>query len=297
MEFALGGEPFSGYPSFSAPDALAEHMAETGIDIFLAANNHIYDRGLSGAERTLEQYRALAAKYGTSFVGLASDKEEKERNMPLMLNVKGMKLAFLNFTYATNGGRREGWPKVCYMDERKDIRNAIEAAREAKADIIIALPQWGEEYMLNHSAEQKEMAQWLTDQGVNIIIGTHPHVVQDCEILTGKLDGAKTQVIYSLGNAISNMSATNTQIELMASLRIVRHCNGDLEMLPLELDFLWCSRPGGFDDGYTVLPINEYIGKRSLWDNPSDYDNMIKSCRRVAEATGINTTDTKDIDE
>ena len=297
MEFALGGEPYSGYPSFSAPDALAEHMAETGIDIFLAANNHIYDRGLSGAERTLEQYRALAAKYGTSFVGLASDKEEKERNMPLMLNVKGMKLAFLNFTYATNGGRREGWPKVCYMDERKDIRNAIEAAREAKADIIIALPHWGEEYMLNHSAEQKEMAQWLIDQGVNIIIGTHPHVVQDCEILTGKLDGAKTQVIYSLGNAISNMSATNTQIELMASLRIVRHCNGDLEMLPLELDFLWCSRPGGFDDGYTVLPINEYIGKRSLWDNPSDYDNMIKSCRRVAEATGINTTDTKDIDE
>ena len=297
MEFALGGEPYSGYPSFSAPDALAEHMAELGIDIFLAANNHIYDRGLSGAERTLEQYRRLAAQYGTSFVGLASDEGEKEGNMPLILNIKGVKLAFLNFTYATNGGRREGWPKVCYMDERKDIRNAIETARKAKADMIIALPHWGEEYRLTHSAEQEEMAQWLTDQGVNIIIGTHPHVVQDSAVLSSRLDGAETQVIYSLGNAISNMSATNTQLELMASVRIVRHCNGDLELLPVELDFLWCSRPGGFDEGYTVLPIKEYIGRRSLWTNPSDYDNMMNSFRRVAEATGINTTDIKYINE
>jgi poly-gamma-glutamate synthesis protein (capsule biosynthesis protein) len=272
-------------------------MAELGIDIFLAANNHIYDRGLSGAERTLEQYRRLAAQYGTSFVGLASDEGEKEGNMPLILNIKGVKLAFLNFTYATNGGRREGWPKVCYMDERKDIRNAIETARKAKADMIIALPHWGEEYRLTHSAEQEEMAQWLTDQGVNIIIGTHPHVVQDSAVLSSRLDGAETQVIYSLGNAISNMSATNTQLELMASVRIVRHCNGDLELLPVELDFLWCSRPGGFDEGYTVLPIKGYIGRRSLWTNPSDYDNMMNSFRRVAEATGINTTDIKYINE
>lgn len=297
MEFSLGGEPYSGYPSFSAPDALAEHMAETGVDIFLTANNHIYDRGLSGAERTLEQYRSLCKKYGCSFIGMASDEREKAENTPLIVTIKGLKLAFLNFTYATNGGRRESWPKVCYMDDRKEIQKAIEKAREAKADMIIALPHWGEEYQLEHSAAQENMAQWLTDQGVNIIIGTHPHVVQDCAVLTGELDGVKTPVVYSLGNAISNMSAKNTQVELMAKARIVRHCNGDIELLPLDLIFLWCSRPGGFDRDYTVLPIMKYADKRDSWLSPTDYDNMMSSFRRVAEATGINIKEIKYIDE
>ena len=291
MEFALGGEPYSGYPSFSAPDALAEHMAEIGIDIFLAANNHIYDRGLSGAERTLEQYRQLCDRYGISHIGLASDEKEQTGNMPLIMNAKGLKLAFLNFTYATNGGRKKGWPKVCYMDDRNEIRKAIDKAREAEADIIIALPHWGEEYQLEHSAEQETMAQWLAENGVHIVVGTHPHVVQDCAIMSDSIRRAETQVVYSLGNAISNMSATNTQVGLMASLKVVRHCNGDIEMLPMELSFLWCSRPGGFNREYTVLPVKEYADKRGLWTSPADYDNMMSSVKRVAKATGISTTD------
>lgn len=297
MEFSLGGEPFSGYPAFSAPDCIAWHMAEIGTDVFLAANNHIYDRGRSGAERTIELFRSVGKKYGTKFTGIASDHKERDSNWPLIITDKGIRIAFLNFTYATNGGRRDGWPEICYMDEREEILSALEKAREKNADIIIALPHWGNEYQLTHSNEQQEVAEWLADNGADLIIGTHPHVVQDTTILTNGITGGKTYVAYSLGNAISNMSAPNTQLELMATSRIVRHHNGDIEILPLEFTFLWCSRPGGFDDNYTVLPIKQYSDKRKLWANPWDYEKMMNTYRKVVLETGIDTKDLTDTDE
>ena len=100
MEFSLGGKPYSGYPAFSAPDDIAEHMAEIGTDVFLTANNHIFDRGKAGAERTLEIYRKLGQTHGVTFTGLASDEKEHDWNQPLILNRKGIRIAFLNFTYA-----------------------------------------------------------------------------------------------------------------------------------------------------------------------------------------------------
>lgn len=291
MEFALGGEPYTGYPSFSAPDEIALYAAECGIDVFLAANNHIYDRGLSGAGRTLEIYRELSRTHGVHFTGIAADREEMQSTYPLMLHAKGISIAFLNFTYGTNGGRRAGWPEVCYMDDRRAIEDAMRMADERNADIIAALPHWGEEYRLRHSDSQEETAQWLSGRGADLIIGTHPHVVQDTAII----NAGKTFVAYSLGNAVSNMSAENTQLELMVTAMAVRHCNGDIELLTPQLKFLWCSRPGGFNGRYTVVPVDEYIGRREEWKGPWDYDKMIRTCRKVMKETGI--TDILNIDE
>ena len=281
MEFSLGGEPYTGYPAFSAPDELAVQAAESGIDVFLAANNHIYDRGQKGAERTLGTYRALAASHGIAYTGLASEEEEMRNIYPLILNIKGIRLALVNFTYATNGGRREGWPKVFYMDSRQEISDAMSRARNA--DITVVLPHWGEEYRLRHSPQQEALARSLADEGADFIIGTHPHVVQD----TAVINGGRTFVAYSLGNAVSNMSAENTQLELMVTVRAVRHLNGDIERLKPELKFLWCSRPGGFNNRYTVVPVEEYIGRRDEWKGAWDYDKMIRTYERVLKETGI----------
>ena len=285
MEFALGGEPYTGYPAFSAPDEIASYAVDCGIDLFLTANNHIFDKGKSGAERTMAIYRDLKRTYGISFTGLASDEVERSGNNPLIMNAKGIRLAFVNFTYGTNGGRREGWPKVNYMDDRQDIAAALDIAKEKGADITIALPHWGNEYELTHSPGQEETAAWLAENGVDFIIGTHPHVVQDT--MSIETSAGRTQVVYSLGNAVSNMSAENTQLELMATANIVRHCNGDIEVLPLELTFLWCSRPGGFNDSYTVVPVARYIGRRELWKGAWDYDKMMQTYSRVSQITGI----------
>ena len=281
MEFALGGEPYTGYPSFSAPDEIAIQMAENGIDIFLAANNHIYDRGRSGAERTLKIYKDLMDSHGVSFTGLSSCQADLDRNNPLMLIRKGFRLAFINFTYDTNGGKREGWPKVNYMDRKGEIADAIAKAGQQNADVVTALPHWGVEYMLSHSSEQEENAGWLISQGVDLIVGTHPHVIQDSTFMNG------CPVLYSLGNAVSNMSAAYTQLGLMAKIRIERDEYGEISICRPELTFLWCSHPGGFSREYTLIPVERYIGKKELWTNKTDYEKMISTYERARKATGI----------
>ena len=281
MEFTLAGEPYTGYPCFSAPDTLASYLADCGFDVFLAANNHIFDKGAKGAERTLEIYRRLSEDLGIRFTGLAGNEDELKLNNPLMLRAKGISIALLNFTYGTNIGTGSGWPATNYIGEKAKIAGAFSKAEEDDADYIIALPHWGVEYRLKHSQEQEDFARWLAENGADCIIGAHPHVVQDC----GLIDNVP--VAYSLGNAVSNMSAANTQLELMATIRIVRRHNGDLEMLPLDTEYLWCSRPGGYNGAYTVIPIAGYIERQELWQNKSDYDKMIATYERVRKETGI----------
>ena len=274
MEFTLGGEPYTGYPCFSAPDSFADYLAETGFDVFLAANNHIFDKGSSGAQRTLEIYQEMETEGRITFTGLAGNAEDRERRNPLIIKLKDISVAFINFTYGTNAGYQTVWPKTTYMGERKFIAEAMKKAEE-NADMTIVLPHWGTEYQLTHSQEQEELAKWLISHGADAIIGSHPHVVQDRTTI------GKTPVAYSLGNAVSNMSASNTQIELMATLRIVKTEGGDCILLPIEYTWLWCSRPGGYGNDYTVLPVEEQIDKKSQWQGQWEHDKMMATYSRV----------------
>lgn len=281
MEFTLAGGPYTGYPAFSAPDSYATYLAGCGFDIFLAANNHIFDKGSRGAMRTIEKYRELARSHGIRYCGIAADQEDYSRTYPLIINKKGISVAIVNFTYGTNLGADLHWPKVNYSSDRRALAEAMSKA--SKADFTLVLPHWGNEYELKHSQEQRETAQWLIDNGADMIIGTHPHVAQDFETISG------VQVAYSLGNAVSNMSAANTQVELMAEIRLVRKPDGDIVALPIEFTWLWCSRPGGFGNSYTVLPIKEQIVNRHEWKGAWEHDKMMTNYERVRKETGINT--------
>ena len=273
MEFTLAGEPYSGYPCFSAPDSYAEYLADCGFDIFLAANNHILDKGSEGAARTLEIYRRLEQEKGILITGIAEDVQVRTSNYPLLVRRKGIQLAFMNFTYGTNLGATDHWPKTNYLGKTSEIIQASEKAKEA--DFIISLPHWGPEYQTVHSYSQEKTARLLIENGTDLIVGTHPHVVQDTTFIKG------VPVIYSVGNAVSNMSAPDTQLELMVTVRFIRHGNGDLEMEQPELTWLWCSRPGGYDSYYTVIPVEEYIGTRDRWQGPWEYDKMVSTYERI----------------
>ena len=277
MEFTLSGEPYSGYPFFSAPDGFEKYLAECGFDIFLAANNHIFDKRAKGAERTLEKYRELSKSHGIRFTGLAGNEEELEKTTPLSIRVKGILLSFINFTYGTNLGCEKHWPKTNYERGRQRLTNAFKTAEDKNSDFIIALPHWGIEYKLTHCEEQEKLAEWMIGSGADAIIGTHPHVVQDYQEING------VPVVYSLGNAVSNMKDTNTQLGMMATLRIVRHSNGDLEMLSPSLKYIWCSLPGGYNNSFTVIPVEDFLGKRDLWHGKWDYDKMVKTYNRIIE--------------
>lgn len=269
MEFSLGGRPHSGYPQFSAPDSYAAYIAEDcGVDVFLIANNHILDRGKRGMRRTLHVYDSLGVKHSGA-------------EYPLMLSRKGLKIALINFSYGSNMRDDGSEPRMRLFD-KDEIRAAMDEARSQGADFILALPHWGNEYELSHSSTQEAWAEWLVENGADAIVGTHPHVVQDSTHIDGK------PVIYSLGNAVSNMSARNTRLGLIATLRFVRDpLSGDSHMLEPELDFSWCTLPGMLFDNYGTILIKEWATRRNEWLTPSDYDNMAATLRRVQSATGI----------
>ena len=269
MEFTLAGEPYSGYPSFSAPDSYASYLADLGFDVFLTSNNHIYDKGARGAERTIEVFREL----GVSIAGIASDEKMYDESLPLTLQCKGVSIAIVNVTYGTNVGSGKEWPKILRLSNKEALTKVLE--RAAECDITLVLPHWGPEYELRHSADQENDAKWLAAHGADAIIGAHPHVIQDIQHIDGVL------VMYSLGNAVSNMSAANTQMGLMARLRIVRYHNGSAKLLEPEYEMLWCSRPGGYCSHYTVLPVEEFIGTRSHWHGAWEYDKMIETRKRI----------------
>lgn len=274
MEVTFAGEPFTGYPCFSAPEEFAEEVAKAGFDIFLCANNHIFDRGAEGAQKTLEQYRKLKDKYGTAYTGLASDGEELAGTTPLILVMKGIRLAFMNFTYGTNSSGGSLFPTVNRLSDKELLETSLSKA--AEADFTLMLPHWGEEYILTHSKEQEKMAREMIESGADMIIGSHPHVVQDSTVIDG------VHVLYSLGNMVSNMSAPNTQLELMATISLIRDCNGDISVGKPVLTWLWCSRPGGYSiSDYIVVPVEDFIGRRDEWAGKWDYDKMVGTYERI----------------
>ena len=288
MEFTLAGRPYTGYPCFSAPDGYEDYVASCGVDVFLTANNHILDKGKNGLERTLSRYSDMESSGIVKHTGVSVTEVDDRMRFPLMVAVKGVRVALVNFTYGTNIKRDSDFPKV-HLTDKKEIEAAVRRARRAGAEFVIALPHWGTEYVLNHSSSQEALADWLAGIGCDAVIGAHPHVVQDCGQVSAFSDGSlkKVPVVYSLGNIVSNMSATNTQVGMIASLRIVTDEDGVKTMLPPRLTFTWCTRPGTLTDSYSTVPVKDFIDKKDLWKRPADHDNMVRSYLRVKSQTGI----------
>ena len=273
MEFALGGPPYTGYPAFSTPDSYAEYVARCGTDVFLTANNHILDRGTSGLRRTIRVYDRMADSLGIRYTGVGT--------APLLLHRRGLNIALVNFTYGTNVGPEVSYPDVMRMRE-EEVLASIDSAKRAGADFIVALPHWGEEYKLTHNQTQQKWAHMLAGAGCCAIVGAHPHVVQDTTHI------GTVPVIYSMGNAVSNMSAPNTRLELAVTLRFVHdHFTGQKRMLEPRIDWMWCTLPGRLTPSYATIFIKEWATRRSEWLIPGDYDNMMATLERVRAATGI----------
>ena len=283
MEFSLGGEPYTGYPCFSAPDSYAWTVAQhCGVDLFLTANNHILDRGTSGLKRTLDVYDKVRDSLGVLFTGTSRSRAEQEANSPAVISRKGIRIAFVNFTYGTNSGAGgTDWPRA-NMLEGAVIDSAFSRAKAQGADFIVAIPHWGNEYEFNHSSAQQHWAERMVKDGADVIVGGHPHIVQDSTHISG------VPVIYSIGNAVSNMSVPKTRMELMATLRFVRNYGtGEKIMLEPELDFMWCTLPGSLSDSYRTIFVNDFIGTRDQWLDPSDYSTMINVLDLVKSSTGV----------
>lgn len=219
LETTLAEKNFTGYPCFASPDAYAKALADAGFDLFLNANNHTLDRRDKGLRRTLDVLDSMRVDH----IGTYTDKSARERNIPFVRNINGFKVGFLNYTYGTNGIKIQGNVAVDYIDRDK-IAADIAATRKAGAELVVVLPHWGDEYHLVNNRNQASLAQYMLDNGADMVIGMHPHVIQPMEMRRHK-DGL-SPVVYSLGNFISGMRTTDTRGGAMVKITLGRDSAG-----------------------------------------------------------------------
>lgn len=216
QETPLGGEELglSSYPQFNSPTELGTQLAEMGFNLVSHANNHVLDAGETGLLNTLHFWQTLPQVT----VAGAFPNAEAAAQIPIV-EKDGVKIAFLAYTYGTNGlSLPTESPAIVELIDEEQMKTQITQA-ENLADITLVMMHWGVEYEPQANAEQKALAQLLADSDVEIIIGAHPHVIQEVETLT-QPDGGKCICFYSLGNFISAQDQPETMLGGMAGIRL-----------------------------------------------------------------------------
>ena len=211
--FAGSDVGYSSYPTFNTPDELAYELKDIGVDVLSTAGNHALDKGFDGLSRTID----VLNDADISHLGTYKSKEEQDKT--LIKYVKGLKIAFVNYTYGTNGIPVPSDKQFCVnlIDENL-MKEQIDRAKQEEPDIIIACMHWGTEYKTTQNSTQEDLADFLFKNGVDIILGTHPHVLEPMEKRTVTLDDGTTKdgfVIYSLGNFIADQNAEYTRTQLI----------------------------------------------------------------------------------
>lgn len=232
-----GGSDYSGFPAFNTPDALGDALKDAGFDLVSTANNHCLDRGYDGMVRTLDVLDNL----GLAHVGTyRSAVERAAQNGVHVADVGGIKVAFLSYTYGTNGiPLSKSHPDTVnilhtdYMSEAQVLDTAriaddLAAAEALSPDLIAVIVHWGVEYQTTQNEHQEEIADFLFDHGADVILGSHPHVLQPMETRTlTDRDGTTHTgfVCWSLGNFISSQNDEYTDTTVVLNLELTKNPN------------------------------------------------------------------------
>lgn len=230
LETTFAGEEkgYSGYPQFNTPDNLAYELKGIGLDVLTTAGNHALDTGYTGLSRTIDVLKDADISH------LGTYQSQEEQDKVLIKFVKGLKIAFVNYTYGTNGIPVPKDKTYCVNLINKElISKQLDVAKSQDPDIIIACMHWGNEYQTKQNSTQMELADFLIQNGADIILGTHPHVLQPYEKRTVNLEDGSTRngfVAYSLGNFISDQNAKYTRSSIILNLTITKHVDGTVSV-------------------------------------------------------------------
>jgi len=221
QESPYGGpdRAYTGYPMFSTPDQEGYDLMSLGFDIINLANNHMLDAGTKGYKRTIDFWKK---QENVTYIGGYTDKADYENIRVIEKN--GITIALLSYTYGTNGlslsSGSEMIIPLCDESGNDDIDRMTKKAREM-ADIVMVSMHWGNEDWFEPSALQKKQVEIMVNNGVDVIIGTHPHVLEPM-MWKERPDGGKTLVIYSLGNFLSGMLYIRNHVGGIAGFDIVK---------------------------------------------------------------------------
>lgn len=249
LETPIYKEGFNGYPSFCAPDSFLYAIRDAGFNILLFANNHSFDKGKKGAMYTLDLLDSLKITH----CGVYRNIQEREERYPIVVESNGIKIAILNYTYGTNGNNIPA-PMVVNLIDKPVIEEDIFKAKSKGADVIIACMHWGDEYIRIVPTRVQELSHWLIEQGVDHIIGNHPHIIQPIEIRENPETPDRHTVVYSTGNLVSNMSLRGTDGGMMVRMELKKIMNYT-RVSALEYLLTWIApkKSNGKRD-FTILP-------------------------------------------
>ena len=254
LETPIYKEGFNGYPSFCAPDSFLYAIRDAGFNVILFANNHCMDKGKRGALHTLDLLDSL----GISHCGVYRDIKEREERYPLVVESNGVNIAILNYTYGTNGNNIPS-PIVVNLIDKPTIEEDIFKARSKGADVIIACMHWGDEYVRIPPKRVQELSQWMIEQGVDHIIGNHPHIIQPIEIREDSETPDRHAVVYSTGNLVSNMSLRGTDGGMMIKMELKKILNYT-RIASLEYFLTWIApKDSNGNRDFTILPASSTI--------------------------------------
>ncbi len=253
---------YSGFPLFNAPEGWLDALKDAGFDMLTMANNHMYDRYADGVTKTLD----LVDERGFDHVG--AYRSQAERDTPLVIDVNGIKIGMLAYTEHTNGMERYvsqgALPYAVSVLGKSNVPEDIRRLKEAGAELVVACLHWGEEYKRKPNASTKGHAKKLAGMGVDVIIGSHPHVAQGIEYVKSD-DGARTALVaYSLGNFVGYMQDAYTDGGLIFEFTVQRGADGTLTVRDPKYVPVYLWKGGTRNNGKIVRPVP--AGK--LWKNP-----------------------------
>lgn len=286
LETTLTGSEigYSGYPTFNSPEELGVALKNIGVDVVSTANNHCMDKGTKGVINTLDNLDNI----GISHTGTSRTKEEQDTI--LVKDVNGMKVAFLSFTYGTNGIKiPDGKEYLVNLIDKDFIVEQIELAKKQNPDVICASMHWGVEYAQKQNKSQEELADLLFQNGVDVIIGNHAHVIEPMEKRTITLDDGTEKevfVVYALGNFISGQVKEHTKSTAILDMKITKKGEtGKISIDSVDYVPVYCyDRGKGVQNRYVLLDV-----RTELQDYEAGKGNISQSLYNTLKKELANT--------
>ncbi|MDC3133738.1 CapA family protein [Bacteroidota bacterium] len=267
LEVTLAGPPYVGYPQFSSPDELAEACKNNGVDVLVTANNHSCDRKNSGVIRTVE----VLDSFKILHTGTFKDEKKRDQENLLILSKKGIKVGLLNYTYGTNG-IPFSTPAYVNMLDSSLIKQDVINARKKKLDKLIVFVHWGYEYTDFPNSYQKKFNTFFNEIGVDVVIGSHPHVLQP--MIYNIENNKEFLTVFSLGNFVSNQRESRKDGGAMFRLSFEKK-GGKVYISRKEYVLTWVHK--FMDDGkyqYQILPCAKAKYNERYFSEKNDFQKM-----------------------
>jgi len=286
FEVTLAGPPYSGYPTFSSPASLAAACKNAGIDVLVTANNHSADRGINGILSTIYRLDSLEIPHTGTF----TDPVVRDTVYPMIIEKNGFSLALLNYTYGTNG-IKVPHPAIVNMLDKNIVTADIEKTRTKNPDAVILFLHWGTEYDTIPSKSQTDLADYFFSLGVDLIIGSHPHVLQKMEWTKSNPDIKDRIVVYSLGNYVSNQRTIRRDGGSMVRIELAKNA-GSIYVENAGYYLTWVYTPNeNYRKKFYIIPCAKYENKPEFFPRPEDYEKMrlfIWNSRNLLNIQNIN---------